>query len=147
MRHRLTRVLPYTPRQLFDLVGDIERYPEFVRWVTALRTRDRRETGEGITVLEADAEVGFSFVHERFTTRVTLDAPTLAIDVDLVSGPFRRLVNRWCFAPHPTGTLLTFEIDFEFRSRLLGALLAANLDRAARRLVACFEDRAKTLYG
>jgi len=147
LRHRLTRQLPYTPGQLFDLVGDVERYPQFVRWVTALRTWNRRQAEEGITLVDAEAEVGFSFIHERFTTRVRLDAPNLAIDVDLISGPFRRLTNRWRFAPHPAGATLSFEIDFEFRSRLLGHLLAANLDRATRRLVACFEDRAKALYG
>ena len=147
MRHTLTRILPYTPGQLFDLVGEVERYPEFVRWVTALSTRNRREGAPGVVVLDADAEVRFSLIHERFSTRVTLDAPALAIDVDLISGPFRRLVNRWRFADHASGATLTFEIDFEFRSRLLGGLLAANLDRATRRLVGCFEQRARALYG
>jgi coenzyme Q-binding protein COQ10 len=147
MLHRLTRRLPYTPAQLFDLVGDVERYPEFVRWVTALKTWNRREAGEGVTLIDAEAEVGFSFVHERFTTRVRLDRPNLAIDVDLISGPFRKLVNRWRFTPDPAGVTLTFEIDFEFKSGVLDRLLAANLDRAAHRLVASFEDRARALYG
>jgi coenzyme Q-binding protein COQ10 len=147
LRHSLTRILPYAPRQLFDLVGDVERYPEFVPWVSRLRTWNRREAGEGITLLDAEADVGFSIVHERFATRVRLDEPALAIDVELISGPFRRLQNRWRFRDHPRGTELAFEIDFEFKSRLLTALFAANFHHAVNRLVGCFEARARALYG
>lgn len=147
MRHTLTRILPYQPRQLFELVGDVEHYPDFVPWVTRLRTWNRKPLGEGITSLDAGAQVGFSVIHESFSTRVRLDEPALAIDVDLISGPFRRLANRWRFTDHPKGTELTFEIDFEFKSRLLDRLLAANFHRAVNRLVGCFEDRARALYG
>ena len=147
MRHSLTRILPYSPRQLFDLVGDVDRYPEFVPWVSRLRSWNRRPDGEGVTLVDAEAEVRFAIVHERFATRVRLDAPGLAIDVDLISGPFRALKNRWRFAPHPQGCELVFEIEFEFRSRILQALLAANFQHAVERLVRCFEDRAKVLYG
>jgi coenzyme Q-binding protein COQ10 len=147
LRHSLTRVLPYAPRQLFDLVGDVERYPQFVPWVTRLTTRNRRADGEGVTLVDAAAEVGFSIIHERFSTLVRLDEPALAIDVDLISGPFRTLKNRWRFKDHPKGAELTFDIDFEFKSRLLAGLLAANMHRAVNRLVGCFEDRAKRLYG
>jgi coenzyme Q-binding protein COQ10 len=147
LRHSLTRILPYRPDQLFALVGDVERYPEFVPWVQRLRAWNRRPDGEGITLLDAEAEVGFSIVHERFSTRVRLDEPALAIDVSLLSGPFRKLENRWRFKPHTMGVELTFEIDFEFKSRLLERLLAANFQRAVNRLVGCFEDRAKALYG
>ena len=148
MRHALTRALPYEPRQLFDLVGDVERYPEFVPWVLRLRTWNPRAEGEGVSLVDAEAEVGFSFIHERFATRVRRDAPALAIDVDLLSGPFRRLQNRWRFEANPRGgALLSFAIDFEFKTRLLDALLAANLQRAVNRLVACFEARAQALYG
>jgi coenzyme Q-binding protein COQ10 len=147
LRHSLTRILPYTPAQLFLLVGDVDRYPEFVPWVTRLRSWNRRPSGEGVTLLDAEADVGFAIVRERFATRVRLDEPALTIDVDLISGPFRRLKNRWRFAAHPEGCELTFEIDFEFKSRLLQALLAANFHRAVERLVGCFEDRAKALYG
>jgi coenzyme Q-binding protein COQ10 len=147
LRHALTRSLPYEPRQLFDLVGDVERYPEFVPWVLRLRTWNPRMEGEGVSLVDAEAEVGFSFIHERFATRVRRDAPALAIDVDLISGPFRRLQNRWRFEPDPGGALLRFAIDFEFKTRLLDALLAANFLRAVNRLVACFETRARALYG
>ena len=147
MRHSLTRILPYEPSQLFDLVGDVERYPQFVPWVTRLRTSNRMSDGQGITRLDAEAQVGFSVIHESFSTRVRLDEPALAIDVELISGPFRRLTNRWTFKDHPSGAQLTFEINFEFKSRLLERLLAANFHRAVNRLVGCFEDRAKVLYG
>jgi coenzyme Q-binding protein COQ10 len=147
LRHSLTRFLPYQPRQLFDLVGDVERYPEFVPWITRLRAWNRRPDGEGITRLDAEADVGFSIIHERFATRVRLDEPGLVIDVELISGPFRHLTNRWSFKEQPSGTELSFEIDFAFKSRLLERLLAANFHRAVNRLVRCFEDRAKALYG
>jgi coenzyme Q-binding protein COQ10 len=146
VRHRLTRVLPYRPDQLFDLVGDVERYPVFVRWVTSLRAWNRQEA-DGVVTLDAEARVKFAIVRERFSTRVRLDRPALAIDVSLLSGPFKHLTNQWRFTPHPKGAELSFEIDFEFGSRLLEALLAANLDGAVKRLVACFEDRARVLYG
>jgi coenzyme Q-binding protein COQ10 len=147
LRHSLTRILPFQPRQLFDLVGDVERYPQFVPWVTRLDVSNRQLDGTGVTRLDAAAQVGFSVIHERFSTRVRLDEPALAIDVELISGPFRRLSNRWRFKDHPKGTELTFEIDFEFKSRLLERLLAANFHHAVNRLVGCFEDRAKVLYG
>ena len=147
MRHSLTRALPYTPAQLFALVGDVEAYPRFVPWVTRLTTSNRRADGPGVTCFDARAEVGFSIVHERFSTRVRLDAPALTVDVDLIAGPFRRLENRWRFFADPAGSRLIFDIDFEFRSRLLDRLLAANFHRAVNRLVACFEARAKALYG
>lgn len=140
-------MLPYQPRQLFDLVGDVERYPEFVPWVLRLHTWNPRTEGDGVSLVDAEAEVGFSFVHERFSTRVRRDSPALAIDVDLISGPFRRLENRWRFEPDPGGVKLRFAIDFEFKSRLLDTLLAVNFQRAVSRLIACFEARAKTLYG
>jgi coenzyme Q-binding protein COQ10 len=143
----LTRVLPYRPEQLFDLVGDVERYPEFVRWVTRVRVWNCRALGEGDKVLDAEAAVRFAMISERFVTRVHLDRPALAIGVGLISGPFRRLENRWRFATHPRGAELFFDIDFEFQSRLLEALLKANLNAAVQRLVACFEQRAQDLYG
>ncbi len=147
MRHSLTRILPYTPEQLFELVGDVDRYPQFVPWITRLRSWNRRQVGQGVTALDAEADVGFAIVHERFATAVRLNEITRQIDVDLLSGPFRRLTNRWTFKDHPAGAELTFEINFEFKSRLLQALLAANFNKAVARLVACFEDRARVLYG
>lgn len=144
--HHVERILPYTPDQLFTLVGDVRRYPDFVPWVTSLSASEPRLEGEGIDVLDAEASVGFSFLSERFATSVRRDAGARRIEVGLLRGPFRRLSNRWRFEPHPRGTRVVFDIDFQFRTRLLDMVLAANFDRAVDRLIACFEARAAALY-
>ncbi len=146
-RHHVERVLPYTPDQLFTLVGDVARYPEFVPWITSMRATAPAAAGEGVEVLEAEAGVGFSFLTERFTTTVRRDAGARVIDVGLVRGPFRRLANRWAFVDHPSGARVVFDIDFAFKTRVLDVLLAANFDRAVGKLIACFEGRAASLYG
>ncbi len=147
LRHSLTRSLPYTADQLFDLVGDVERYPAFVPWVSGMRTWNRRECAPGITAFDAEARVRFAIIRERFGTRVRLDRPAMAISADLISGPFKRLENRWRFTSREAGAELSFAIDFEFGSRFLEGLLTANFERAVAKLVGCFERRAQTLYG
>lgn len=148
MRHHVSKLLPYTPDQLFGLVGDVTRYPEFVPWITALRTWNARDLGEGVDSLDAEASVGFSFLKERFATRVRRDGPNRQIDVHLLSGPFRKLVNRWRFVEaDEAGTRVEFDIDFEFKSRLLEGLLKANFHHAVEKLMGCFEARAAALYG
>ena len=146
MRESLTRRLPYTPDQLFELVGDVERYPEFVPWVTAMRTWNRRSLCETVEAFDAEARVRFAIVREMFSTRVKLDRGALAIDTDLIAGPFRRLENHWKFVADPGGAKVDFAIDFEFRSRILERLAAANAGRAIQRLMGCFEARARALY-
>lgn len=140
-------MLPYTPDQLFGLVGDVARYPEFVPWITSMRTWNARGAGEGVDSVDAEAGVGFSFLRERFATRVRRDAGARQIDVNLLSGPFRKLTNRWRFLEDPEGTRIEFDIDFQFKSRLLEGLLASNFHHAVGRLMGCFEDRARALYG
>ena len=147
MRHTVTRLLPYTPAQLLDLVGDVRAYPLFVPWITSMRVWNERADTRGETLLDAEAGVGFSFLRERFSTRVRRDSAAGEITVSLLHGPFRKLFNRWKFREHPSGTSVEFEIDFEFKSRLLQTLLAANFHHAVDRLIGCFEDRAKALYG
>ena len=147
MRHSVVRHLPYAPEQLFDLVGDVDVYPQFVPWIRTMRTWNKRETAPGVSELDAEVSVGFSFLKERFSTHVRRDANTREITVTLLSGPFKRLRNYWRFSPHPTGTQVDFDIDFEFKSRLLESLLAANFHQAVDRLIACFEARAEALYG
>jgi coenzyme Q-binding protein COQ10 len=147
-RHHVERVLPYAPEALFALVGDVARYPEFVPWITRMDVRGPWPDGDAADRLEAEAAVGFSFLKERFTTAVRRDAAARAIDVTLVRGPFRRLENRWRFAADGEGaTRVIFDIDFEFKSRLLDALLQANFDRAVDKLITCFEGRAQALHG
>lgn len=147
MHHHVSRVLPYTPDQLLTLVGDVARYPEFVPWITSMRTWNARDLGDGADSLDAEAGVGFSFLKERFSTRVRRDAAQRQIDVSLLSGPFRKLTNRWRFLEDEAGTRIEFDIDFQFKSRLLEGLLAANFHHAVERLMGCFEERARALYG
>lgn len=129
-------------------MGDVTRYPEFVPWITAMRTWNARDLGEGVETLDAEAAVGFSFLKERFSTRVRRDAGLRQIDVTLLAGPFKRLANRWQFFEAGEGaTRVEFDIDFQFKSRLLETLLAANFAQAVERLMTCFETRARALYG
>ncbi len=139
--HAEKRHLPYTPQQLFDLVVDIERYPEFLPWCVAARIRRR----EG-NVLFADLVIGFKMVRERFTSKVTLGDSRL--DVVYTEGPFKYLNNHWIFDRAPDGgTNIDFCVDFEFRSKVLQTLIGALFNEAARVMVASFERRASQLYG
>ena len=146
-RHHIEKILPYTPDQLFALVGNVDAYPEFVPWIQSMRTWNARSEGEGISLVDAQAGVGFAFLKEKFSTRVRRDAGARQVDVQLLSGPFKHLANRWRFVEVEGGTKIEFDIDFEFKSRLLSGMLAANFHHAVDKLMSCFEARAKTLYG
>ncbi|MBV9521939.1 MAG: type II toxin-antitoxin system RatA family toxin [Alphaproteobacteria bacterium] len=145
--HAEQRVLPYTPEQLFALVADIERYPEFLPWCLGARIRERRAN-----FIVADLLIGFRMVRERFTSKVTLNPPS-RIDVAYTEGPFRYLDNHWVFEPvHDAGNgeaacRIDFFVDFEFRSRVLQKLIGVLFNEAVRRMVAAFEQRARQLYG
>ncbi|HEY8617974.1 type II toxin-antitoxin system RatA family toxin [Phenylobacterium sp.] len=148
MRHHVSKVLPYTPDQLLALVGDVDRYPEFVPWLTHMRTWNARRLSDGVDAVDAEAKVGFAFLKERFATRVRRDAAARQIDVSLLSGPFKKLENRWRFLDAGHGcTRIEFDIDFQFKSRLLEGLLTANFATAVQKLMSCFEARARSLYG
>ncbi len=141
-RHSETRLLPYTPEQLFDLVAHVEHYDEFLPWVVAVRVRSSSET-ETI----ADLVVGFNAFKERFTSRVTKQRPT-NICVDYIEGPLKYLKNEWRFeAASGGGTMVFFSVDFAFRSRLFETLAGQMFDRALRRMIGAFEQRAAALYG
>jgi coenzyme Q-binding protein COQ10 len=142
--HRETRAFPYTPAQVFDLVADVERYPEFLPWCVGCRIKTRESPG----CFTADLAVGFKMVRERFTSRVTIERPN-TITVAYLDGPFRHLTNTWTFRPAAggTGTEVDFFLDFEFRSRLLQTLIGALFEEAVRRMVGAFEARAHRLYG
>jgi len=144
--HAEKRRLPYQPEQLYDLVADVERYPEFLPWCLGARIKRR----EGNTLI-ADLVVGFKMIRERFTSRVVLHddetAKNLRIDVTYIHGPFKYLNNHWLFIPDEKGCLLDFYVDFEFRSRLLQKVMQPLFNEAVRRMVGAFEARAKELYG
>ena len=132
---------------MFALVGDVNRYPDFIPWITSMRTWNLRTDEDGGSTLDAEAGVKFSVLRERFSTRVRRDPDARLVTVNLLSGPFKHLVNEWRFNTHPDGCEIAFLIEFEFRSRFLEALLDANFDRAVRKLIGCFEIRADELYG
>lgn len=145
--HRVTRILPYTPAQLADLVADVEAYPRFVKWVSSMRVWNRRDEAAGVSVLDAEAAVGFAFMKERFSTWVRHDRNLPRVEVGLLRGPFKHLKNRWDFHDDPAGTRLEFMIDFAFKSPILNAMLSANFDLAVGKLIASFEDEAARRYG
>lgn len=145
--HRVTRILPYRPEELFALVGDVRAYPDFVPWISSIRVWNERETAAGVNEVDAEAQVGFAMIRERFATAVKRDCNQRMITVSLIRGPFKHLRNEWRFLPEATGTKVDFFIDFEFRSKLLDRVLQANFDRAAHRLIGCFETRAQALFG
>jgi coenzyme Q-binding protein COQ10 len=139
--HAEHRVLPYTPEQLYALVADVERYPEFLPWCVGARIRERQSH-----LIVADLIIGFRMFRERFTSRVTLDPPR-RIDVAYTDGPFRYLNNHWKFERVPGGCRIDFFVDFEFKSRLLQKVIEVLFSEAVRRMVAAFEGRARDLYG
>jgi coenzyme Q-binding protein COQ10 len=141
-RHTETRTISYTPEQMFDLVADVKRYQEFLPWVAATRIRS-----DGDTLMIADLVVGFRSLKETFTSRVTKERPT-SILVDYVEGPLKYLHNSWKFRPDGKGgTEIDFCVDFAFRSRIFESLAGQMFDRALRRMIGAFEDRAHQLYG
>jgi coenzyme Q-binding protein COQ10 len=140
-RHTEKRFLPYTPEQLFDLVADVGHYQDFLPWVAATRIREDNETE-----MVADLIVGFKALKETFTSRVKKTRPG-EIGIDYVEGPLKFLHNHWKFRPVPGGTEVDFCVDFAFRNRIFEALAGQMFDRALRRMIGAFEERAAVLYG
>ena len=141
-RHSETRIVPHSAAQMYALVTDVARYPEFLPWVIAMRIRS-----DGETETVADMLVGFKGLREKFTSRVR-KTPGVAVDVDYLDGPLRHLHNEWRFADRPDGgSRVDFMVDFAFRSTLFEALAGQIFDTALRRMIAAFETRADVLYG
>ncbi len=139
--HAERKIVPYRPDQLFDLVADVEKYPEFLPWCVGARVRSRTETQ-----LVADLTIGFGPLRESFTSRVSLERPH-RVRVRYENGPFRYLDNQWAFEPHPRGSSVDFFVEFEFRSRILRAAMNVVFNEAVRRMVNAFEKRARAVYG
>jgi coenzyme Q-binding protein COQ10 len=143
-----TRRVQHSATDMFDLVADVERYPEFVPLCRSLKLRKRTVENDGREVIVADMTVAYKLIHETFTSRVTLDRPKLEILVEYLEGPFRRMNNRWNFRPTDDHACeVEFFIAYEFRSRTLGVLMGAMFDAAFRRFAAAFERRADQVYG
>lgn len=164
-RYSTRRRVAFSASEMYALVADVERYPEFLPLCESLVVRSREPRGDA-TVLVATMGVGYKAIRERFTTRVTLEPEARKILVEYLDGPFRRLENRWRFldaasiavaAGEPVSTAVSqsarggsevdFFIDYEFRSMALGLLMGAMFDTAFRRFAEAFEDRARVVYG
>ena len=141
-KHLEQRVLRYSPKQMFELVADVERYPEFLPWCLGTRIT-KREGGS----LDADMLIGFRMFRERFGSHVVLDRTCREINVRYTHGPFRYLVNGWRFLPHAEGCEIDFSVDFEFRSHLLQKIMGSLFTEAVHRMVRAFEARAGEIYG
>ena len=139
--HAERKRLPYSAQQLYDLVADIEAYPKFLPWCVAARNRSRNGN-----VLVSDLVIGFKMLRERFTSEVTLNDGR--IDVAYKEGPFKYLTNHWIFDQQEDGsTVIDFHVDFEFRSKMLQAVMGALFNEAVKVMVGAFEKRARALYG
>ncbi len=144
--HTERKFLPYTPPQVFSLVADVERYPEFLPWVSAVRIRERKDSE-----IRADLIASFGALKETFTSHVILRRPRATKDageihVELVEGPFHFLENQWRFLPHEEGTIVDFTITFRFRSKVLEKLAGFMFHHALTTMVSAFEKRAEALY-
>ena len=139
--HAEQRLIHHTPEQLFDLVADVRRYPEFLPWCLAARIREHSQT-----TLIADLIIGFQMFKEQFTSHVSMDRENLIIEVEYAKGPFNYLKNTWKFIEHPDGCIIDFYVDFEFRSRLLQTVIESLFTEAVKRMVRAFEARADQLY-
>ena len=139
-------VVKHTAEQMFDLVADVEQYPQFLPLCEALTVRSRKER-DGKVLLLADMTVGYKAIRETFTTQVLLNKAERTIDVKYIDGPFKYLDNRWRFEPSGEGqSIVHFDIDYEFKSRILGALMGSMFDRAFRMFSDAFEKRADSIY-
>jgi len=142
------RRVRHSAGDMFDLVADIERYPEFVPLCAGMRMKNRTDKGEGASVIVAVMTVAYKLIHQSFTSRVTLYPAKLTILVEYLDGPFSRMQNRWTFRPTgETSSEVEFFIDYEFRSRTFAMLAGAVFDTVFRRMAAAFEKRADEVYG
>ena len=145
--YETVRTVAHTPQEMFALVADVEKYPEFVPMCERLTVTSQRERA-GITLLVAEMTVGYKAISETFISQVVLKPAQLRIDVKYVEGPFRFLDNHWAFVPaEGGGTDVEFFIDYEFKNRMLGAVMGAMFDRAFRMFAEAFEKRADVVYG
>jgi coenzyme Q-binding protein COQ10 len=147
--HSEKRVVPYTADEMYALIADVGRYPEFLPWCAAARVRSTRPLPEGDgEVMDAELVISFKVYRERFGSRVTLRPEARTIDVEYLEGPFRYLKNHWRFVPsHGNSCEIDFFVDFEFRSAFLQKLIGLVFHEAMLRIVRAFEKRAAALYG
>ncbi len=139
--------VPYTPEQAFDLVSDIAKYPDFIRWITAMRVTDVRIGEDGVRECTGDAAVGFKGFVERFSTRVVAQPAEGRTVATLIRGPFRKLRAEWLITPLERGCDIRLEIEYDFRNPFIGMLAAANHTVAVDRILGAFLQEAQRRYG
>lgn len=144
--HAESRVLPYTPQQMYDLVADVGRYPEFLPWTAGARIRSTTDHGDH-SVMLADLVISFKVFREQFGSKVTLWPDKRQIDTEYLDGPFKYLNSTWVFRDAPAGCDVGFDVSFEFRNRLLQGAAGMFFNEAMAQVVRAFEKRAKELYG
>lgn len=145
-RHSETRDLPYKPEQMYDLVADVGRYPEFLPWTAAARIRSREGGPEGEVML-ADLVISFRVFRESFGSKVVLWPGEHRIETEYLEGPFEHMQSEWRFEPTERGCRVHFWVDFAFRNRVIGRVVGVVFNQAMQRIVAAFEKRARALYG
>lgn len=143
--HSETRTLPYTAQQMYDLVADVAEYPKFLPWTAAARVRSRQDCGDHQVML-ADLVISFKVFRERFGSRVTLWPEARRIDTEYLDGPFKHLMSTWAFKDVEDGVEVSFDVDFEFRSRILQGAAGMFFYEAMQRIVKAFETRAAELF-
>lgn len=144
--HAETKLLPYTAKQMYDLVADVASYPQFLPWTAAARVRSVTDLGDHAVML-ADLVISFKVFREKFGSRVTLWPQDMRIETEYLDGPVRHLESEWRFKDVAGGCEVSFAVDFEFRSRLLQGAAGMFFNEAMQRVVRSFERRAKELYG
>jgi coenzyme Q-binding protein COQ10 len=145
--HSETRHLPYTAAQMYDLVADVARYPQFIPWIAAARVRSVTPRDDAEVML-ADLVVGFKMFRETFLSRVTMWEDDRRIDTAYIEGPFKHMNSTWVFRDREEGGCeVSFDVDFEFRNRLLQGAAGLFFHEAMQRIVRAFEARAEALYG
>ncbi len=144
--HSETRVLPYSSQQMYDLVADVANYPKFLPWTAAARIRSTEDQGDH-QIMMADLVISFKVFREKFGSRVTLWPERKQIDTAYIDGPFRHLESTWRFQDVDGGCEVSFDVDFEFRNRLLQGAAGMFFNEAMQRVVRAFERRAAELYG
>jgi coenzyme Q-binding protein COQ10 len=145
-RHSETRRLPYSARQMYDLVADVGAYPQFLPWCAAARIRSREDRDDH-EVMEADLVISFKVFRERFGSRVVLWYSDMMIDTEYLDGPFRYMKSNWKFEDAEGGCDVSFHVDFEFKNAVLQGIIGVVFNEAMHRIVRAFEDRARALYG
>lgn len=147
-RFETTRRVPYSAKQMFAVVADVEAYPQFLPMCESLKITSRTQDDLG-THLIATMGIGYKAIRETFTTRVILwpQAEPPRIDVAYLDGPFHHLDNRWLFVDRERGSDVHFYIDYQFRNAMLGLVMGAVFDKAFRKFAEAFEERARTIYG